>query len=912
MSLVEAVAGRRTILVPEVIQTSENDCGPASIASLLAGFDIRTSYAHLRDVCGTDIDGTSIDDLEDLAIDHGLDAHQTIVPVEHVHRKDAGILPVIAVQSLPTGQAHFVVIWRRLGPWLQVMDPATGRRWIHHRALRKTLLVHQTVLAADDWRAWAGTHAFIGPLSDRMLAAGLPRATIAQLLGQALADESWRSLATLDAVARLLEMTVERRGHEAGRSLRATIVEEAKRTPLTEQMKWLPSHLFTARQDVLGPDSQPMLQVCGTVVVSAGGRGESAAGIEGASRSTVVLCGVQRSVLPQLLAYLRADGLLSPVVLLVTAMVAASLATFEAILFKGLLELARIVYAGEQRLVAIVIVAVFAVAALVINLQLAQGLRMLGRRMEARLRVDFLRALVQLPDSYFVRRLTSDLTLRIHSVIETRGVPLVGESIIRSAFSMLFITAGMIWIDPRCTPYALLAAAVALGLPMAFHTALSEMQLSVATYRGGLSRYLLDALRGALPLRTHAADRSLRRGHEEVLDAWAEARRKLIRTSVLVDTLIMGTGLAMTAAILHVHLSGSADGSSALLLLYWAQQLPDLGRALGYNMMEYPARRAAAARVLEPINANEGVASTPAATALGGPTSRGHKISLQNVDLQMGRARILEDLNISIEPGQHCAVVGTSGAGKSSLLGLLLGWHDPSAGRVEVDGRVVSGDDGARLRESTAWIDPQVQLWNRSLLYNLQYGPQSGRDDLQAVIAVAGLQPIVERLADGLATPLGEGGALLSQGEGQRVRIGRALRHRDARLVLLDEPFRGLDRPTRRQMMNAVRQWWPHSTIICVTHNLSDTLDLDRILVLEGGRITEDGRPRDLLRSPGSRYRKMVSADQEIRRFFDDDRQWRRWTLSDGRLTEGALASAPAHGSPTEPAPRPVGLPKGG
>src|SRR5688572_31549330 len=105
----------RRFLVPEVVQTSAMDCGPASLKSLLEGHGIRASYGRLREACQTDVDGTSIDKIEDAAVQLGLDAAQVMVPVDHVLLDEAGVLPALIVVRLPNGATHFVVLWSRHG-----------------------------------------------------------------------------------------------------------------------------------------------------------------------------------------------------------------------------------------------------------------------------------------------------------------------------------------------------------------------------------------------------------------------------------------------------------------------------------------------------------------------------------------------------------------------------------------------------------------------------------------------------------------------------------------------------------------------------------------------------------------------------------------------------------------------------
>jgi len=233
------------------------------------------------------------------------------------------------------------------------------------------------------------------------------------------------------------------------------------------------------------------------------------------------------------------------------------------------------------------------------------------------------------------------------------------------------------------------------------------------------------------------------------------------------------------------------------------------------------------------------------------------------------------------------AIVGPSGAGKSSLVGLLLGWHRAATGQICVDGVPLDTPHLEQLRRETAWVDPAVQLWSRSLLDNLRYGAHADTSaPLATVIEQADLRRILDKLPDGLRTSLGEGGGLVSGGEGQRVRFGRALLRPGVRLVILDEPFRGLDRAQRHALLASARQRWRHATLLCITHDVGATQTFDHVLVVEVGRIVEQGVPADLAACPDSRYRAMLEAEVTVREGLWSSGVWRRIWLADGRLVE--------------------------
>jgi len=260
---------------------------------------------------------------------------------------------------------------------------------------------------------------------------------------------------------------------------------------------------------------------------------------------------------------------------------------------------------------------------------------------------------------------------------------------------------------------------------------------------------------------------------------------------------------------------------------------------------------------------------------------------MKGVNLVIGGHPILNHIDLDISPGEHLTVIGRSGAGKSSLAGLLLGWVSAASGVLRVDGRDLDGDGMIRLRQQTALVDPEVHLWNQSLIHNLTYGsPSDHQVQLDHVLQQADLLGLLESLPDGLNTPLGEGGALVSGGEGQRVRLGRALQRKQARLVILDEPFRGLDREKRAVLLARARHFWSEATLIFITHDLPLTADFERVLVFENGQLREDGQPADLLSRADSRYAQLFNHDRDLwDRYWSAD-SWRRLRLSHGSLSE--------------------------
>ena len=157
---------------------------------------------------------------------------------------------------------------------------------------------------------------------------------------------------------------------------------------------------------------------------------------------------------------------------------------------------------------------------------------------------------------------------------------------------------------------------------------------------------------------------------------------------------------------------------------------------------------------------------------------------------------------------------------------------------------------------------------------------------MEQTLEKAQLRDVLQRLPSGLQTQLGEGGALVSGGEGQRVRLGRGMNKGKVRLVILDEPARGLVLSKRQAMVSSAREVWKDATLICITHDVIDTMQFDRVLVIDHGEICEDGNPKTLHAKQDSRYRALCNAAEVVRSQMWGSGQWRRLRVLEGRVHE--------------------------
>ncbi len=851
------------------------DCGPASLKCLLEGFGKHVSYGRLREACQTGIDGTSIDTMETVANQLGLAAEQIMIPADHVLLPEAKSLPALVVVKLPNGLTHFVVAWKRHGNTVQIMDPAVGRRWIGCAQFVNELYSHIMQVPAADWRDFAASDDFQRVLRQRMVRLGLSSRERKRLSDQALEQQSWLALAALDAAARLVDSLIRtggmRRGGDCARLLRHFCAHSAL----------IPARYWSVRSGPTDENGEEQLFLRGAVLVRVQGKRSAA---EQPLSPELAAAVEERPVSPgrELLRFLWQSGRTRSSILTLALAAAAGAVLIEALLFRGLFDVAANLGLAGQRMGAMAAVLIFGLALLLMELSVFAGAARLGRQIENRLRIAFLTKIPKLGDRYFQSRLTSDMAERSHATHRLRHLPDLARQMLRATFELCATAAGIMWLEPSSAPFVLLTAAAALVPAFGTQSILAERDLRVRSHAAGLTRFYLDAMLGLLAIRAHGAERSVRREHEKLMGEWAHAALRLQRTVVTTEAFQLVAMFGLVASLLLVHPLQGSDIGRVLLVVYWALNLPVLGQDVGALARQYPYYRNLTLRLLDPLGAPE-EAVTKRLESATPETSSAPVIEFRNVSAQASGHTILEEVNLRIESGSHVAIVGPSGAGKSSLVGILLGWLKPSRGEVLVDDTAL---DCERLREVTAWVDPAVQLWNRSLLSNLSYGSDPKASEVGHAVDAALLRGVLETLPKGLQTKLGEGGALVSGGEGQRVRLARATLRRETRLVILDEPFRGLDREKRRELLARAREFWRGCTMLCVTHDLSDTQAFDRVLVVERGRIVEEGAPRELSRSPESRYAQLLDAENAAHAGLWSASLWRRIRVHSGRIVE--------------------------
>jgi ATP-binding cassette, subfamily B, bacterial len=326
------------------------------------------------------------------------------------------------------------------------------------------------------------------------------------------------------------------------------------------------------------------------------------------------------------------------------------------------------------------------------------------------------------------------------------------------------------------------------------------------------------------------------------------------RWSPIADLLLAaGGGLVLWLGVTAVT-SGRMTLGTLLVVLAYLSSLYGPIRALARLARTLARGAASRERILEVLDSAEVVPEAVDPLPAGPPR---HGLALRGVWFAYTEGSpVLRHLDLEVAAGERVCVVGPTGAGKSTLLALLQRFYDPDAGAIELDGVDLRRLGLGSLRNQLALVPQDPWMLDGTIADNIGFGrPDASQADLEAAAALTGLDEILRRLPDGWHTRIGEGGVRLSGGQRRRVALARAIL-RDAPVLLLDEPTSGLDAASEQAVLDALDLVLDSAaggrTVLSVSHRLGLAARADRVVVLDGGRVVEQGPPGELLAAGGA------------------------------------------------------------
>jgi len=330
-----------------------------------------------------------------------------------------------------------------------------------------------------------------------------------------------------------------------------------------------------------------------------------------------------------------------------------------------------------------------------------------------------------------------------------------------------------------------------------------------------------------------------------------------VNSALVISTLmVFGTAAMYYVGTLHV-LAGTLTLGTLLVFSAYLLMLYQPLESITYTAWAMEGATAGAKRCFEVLDREDDVVDSPNAIAI--DSAKG-AIGFQNVSFGYAQDRqVLHDVDLRIEPNQMIAIVGGTGAGKSTLLSLVPRFYDSTSGSVTLDGRDVREIKKQSLRAQIGIVLQDTLLFSTTIRENIAYGrPEATDDEIIDAAKRAQADEFIRQLPNGYASTVGERGQQLSVGQRQRIGIARAFL-KNAPILLLDEPTSALDPTTEAAIMETIKDLMRGRTTLIATHRLATIHDVDRIVVVERGRIVEQGRGTELL-ARGGVYAKLFTS----------------------------------------------------
>ena len=482
----------------------------------------------------------------------------------------------------------------------------------------------------------------------------------------------------------------------------------------------------------------------------------------------------------------------------------------------------------------------------------------IGERIVADVRRDVFSHLMSLSPAFFdssrsgelISRLTADTT-------QIKSAAGASVSIALRNF-MLFVgaTAMMVITSPRLSGLVLLAIPLIVLPLVAFGRWVRRLSRNAQDTLADASAYAAELVGAIRTVQAYTGERLANARFAREVEQAYEAARNSTRARAVLTAIIIFIVFTSVVVILWIGsndvLTGAISaGRLGQFVLYAAFAAAALGQ-LSEVWGEVSAASGAAERLFEILHVKSEISAPASPRALSEP-ARGD-VGLENVRFAYPArpgTLVVDGVSFSVRAGEKVAIVGPSGAGKSTLFHLLLRFYDPASGTISFDGVPIREADPTEVRKHVALVPQEPVVFAASARENIRFGrPEASDADVERAADLAHASEFIRRLPGGFEAPLGERGVTLSGGQRQRIAIARAIL-RDAPLLLLDEATSSLDAESETLVQTALEELMRHRTTLVIAHRLATVLSCDRIMVMDRGRIVEQGTHASLVAAGG-------------------------------------------------------------
>jgi len=457
--------------------------------------------------------------------------------------------------------------------------------------------------------------------------------------------------------------------------------------------------------------------------------------------------------------------------------------------------------------------------------------------------------------AYHDQKQTGDLISRVTSDIATIQ-DLIASSVLTAlvnAITLVGMVAVMFYLDWRFTLIALSIAPVLFAVVYSYTRRIKKAARAVRKKEGEIVSTIQEVLSSIRVVKAFAREDyeqdRLEKESLESVEIALHARNLKAKLAPIVDLIVaVGTCLVLWFGARMVLMGALSAGSLVVFIWYLGKMYKPM-QALSKMTDTYSKAAVSYERIREVFETNGVLKDVRGARPA--PRFKG-KIEFEHVNFSYASGLpILKDVSLRIEPGQVAALVGPTGAGKTTIISLMARFYDPGSGVVKIDGQDIRRFKYQSLRGRMSFVLQENLLFRAPVWQNIAYGkPEASRSEILRAAELANAHEFIQQLPEGYDTLIGERGVTLSGGQRQRIAIARAI-IRDTPILIMDEPSSGLDAASEKQVFEALDRLMEHKTCVVIAHRLSTIRRADQILVVEAGEIIERGTHESLYAMQG-------------------------------------------------------------